>query len=87
MSLGIKFSQREIQDQFYWYVNDLVKVAYKYHYGISGVHNHGGPQTYEAVQDDPRWTLKGWTDYMDRYLNVRELEQDWREYYHSSDPN
>jgi len=85
--LEIKFSQRETQDQFYWYINDLVKVADKYHYGIPGVHNYGGPATYEAVQDDPRWNLKQWVDYVDRYIKVRQLEKDWREYYRSSDPN
>jgi len=85
VSLGIKFSQRETQDQFYWYVNDLVKAAYKNHYGLPTA--RPGPATYEAVQDDPRWTLKQWVDYVDRYLNIRQLEKDWREYYQSSDPN
>ncbi len=81
------FKKRETQDLFYWYVNDLVKAAHKYGYGIPVVHGYSGPSTYEAVQDDPRWTLKGWVDYVNRYLNVRQLEQDWREYYQSSDPN
>ena len=80
------FKKRETQDQFYWYVNDLVKAAYKYGYGIPGGHGYSGPATYEAVQDDPRFTLKQWVDYVDRYLNRRQLEQDWREYYQSSDP-
>ncbi len=84
--MEIKVSQRETQDQFYWYVNDLVKAAYKYGYEIPGA-QYRGPSTYEVLQDNPRLTLKQWVDYVDRYLNVRQLEQDWREYYHSSDPN
>ena len=81
------FKKREIQDQFYWYVNDLVKAAHRYGYKIPPLRGYSGPSTYEAVQDDPRLTLKGWVDYVDKYLNVRQLEQDWREYYRSSVPN
>lgn len=81
------FKKRETQDQFYWYVNDLVKAAHKNGYRIPPLRGYSGPATYEAVQDDPRLTLTEWVNYVDRYLNRRQLEQDWREYYQSSDPN
>ena len=69
-----KITQREKQDQFYWYVNDLIKKARP---------DYSGPHTYEAwLGDNPDGKIKKWFDEeVERYISTEQLDADWREYH------
>ena len=82
------FKKRRQQDRFYWYINDVVMSAHKYGYGIPWPHGYAGAATFEGCAEyDPELTLKGWFDYVSRYITTEQLERDWREYWRSPDPN
>ncbi len=69
--------QREKQDQFFWYVNDLIKKARP---------GYAGPHTYEEwLSDNPNKTIQAWCkEEAERYIEVRQLEADWRGFYHNA---
>ena len=66
--------QREKSDQFFWYVNDLIKKARP---------GYAGPSTYEEwLGDNPNRTIQAWfNEEVERYIERKQLAADWRDYY------
>ncbi len=69
--------QREKQDQFFWYVNDLIKKARP---------GYAGPSTYEEwLGDNSNRTIQAWfNEEAERYIEARQLEADWRGFHHNA---
>ena len=69
--------QREKQDQFFWYVNDLIKKARP---------GYAGPSTYEEwLGDNPNKTIQAWCkEEAERYIERQQLEADWRGFYRNA---
>lgn len=66
--------QREKHDQFFWYVNDLIKKARP---------GYVGPHTYEEwLGNNPNRTIQAWfKQEAERYIERKQLEADWANYY------
>ncbi|MDA2928916.1 hypothetical protein MYX84_03035 [Acidobacteria bacterium AH-259-O06] len=67
MSIPVVIKPREKKDQDYWYLNDVLRKASKYGYGIPN-------STYESWQDrDPDVSIEQWADYANTYIDVKRM--------------
>lgn len=73
----MSFKPREKQDQFFWYVNDLIKKARP---------DYAGPHTYEEwLSDNPNRTIQAWfNEEAEKYIERQQLEADWRGFHHNA---
>ena len=73
---------RERGDEFYWYINDVLVEALSFSGGYL-------PKPYIEWKDQhPTDSIKEWVEKeVDKFLNRKQMEEDWRTYKHSPERN